>query len=197
MIRWNLLIHFPSKVPRTHLRSFQLSSTRSPSHTAQATTAISNIMYFSSRFLTYSRTLPSHAKVTVPPRRIVSPSERAQLRSARKKQADATLRQQKETVSQTSTTTTTSSQTHSDFNTTYNQSTLLVSSKKPWDSRIVYGFGVGIPTVLLSWAIYDDQSPPAKLARTVGITGLIEDIAEDFAKPTRPKLLPDWSQVRE
>ena len=150
-------------------------------------------LLLSPRHLTYARTLPTNAKVTVPPRRTVSPQERAELRFARKKQADATLRQAQQKDPNTAAADS-SSQLHTDSNTA-STSTVLVSTKKPWDSRIVYGLGVGIPTMLLSWAIYDDQSPPAKLARTIGITGFIEEIADDFAKPSRPKLLPDWSQV--
>jgi hypothetical protein len=131
------------------------------------------------RLLSYTRTLTAQAKATVAPRRTVSPVERTQLRLARKQQADATLRQaqQQETTANATTPTTTSTQ-------------------KPWDSRIVYGLGVGLPTFFLSWAIYDDQSPPAQLAQTLGITTFIQNIAQDFAKPSRPKLLPDWSQVR-
>ena len=192
MMRWSTRVSkLPWKnEPPTYLHSsFQLSSVSKTAVSPIHPTPMSNMLLASPRFLTFSRSLPSHAKATVPPRRTVSPVERTELRSARKKQADATLRQaqQRESVSPTSNATTNSP----DLNST----TVLVSSKKPWDSRIVYGFGVGIPTILLSWAIYDDQSPPAQLARTIGITRLIDDIVEDFAKPSRPKLLPDWSQV--
>jgi hypothetical protein len=71
---------------------------------------MSNMLLVSPRFLTFSRSLPSHAKATVPPRRTVSPVERTELRSARKKQADATLRQaqQRESVSPMSNATTNS-----------------------------------------------------------------------------------------
>jgi len=38
----------------------------------------------------------------------------------------------------------------------------------------------------------DEDSPPAKLARMVGLTGQIEGFADQFARPVRDILLPDW-----
>jgi len=60
------------------------------------------------------------------------------------------------------------------------------------DSRIVFGLGLGIPTILLSWGIADEDSPPAQVAKMVGLTGLIENFSDQFAKPHKEKLLPNW-----
>eukprot|EP00590_Aulacoseira_subarctica_P011654 CAMPEP_0172424380 /NCGR_PEP_ID=MMETSP1064-20121228/24769_1 /TAXON_ID=202472 /ORGANISM="Aulacoseira subarctica , Strain CCAP 1002/5" /LENGTH=445 /DNA_ID=CAMNT_0013166417 /DNA_START=165 /DNA_END=1502 /DNA_ORIENTATION=+ len=55
--------------------------------------------------------------------------------------------------------------------------------------------GFGIPTALIAWGIYDESSPPAKVAKFVGISDLIHSFSDEYAKPARPKLLPDWSQM--
>jgi import inner membrane translocase subunit TIM50 len=55
--------------------------------------------------------------------------------------------------------------------------------------------GFGIPTALIAWGIYDAESPPGKLAKFIGFTDLIHSFSDEFAKPARPKLLPDWSQM--
>ena len=61
--------------------------------------------------------------------------------------------------------------------------------------RVVYGVGLGLPTVLLFWGIYDEDSPPAKFSRAIGLSAKISDVADEFARPAREKLIPDWSQV--
>jgi hypothetical protein len=63
-------------------------------------------------------------------------------------------------------------------------------------SRWAWYLGLGVPTALLVWGFQDENSPPAKLSRMVGLTGLIESYADRLAKPSFDKLLPDWSQVR-
>lgn len=55
--------------------------------------------------------------------------------------------------------------------------------------------GFGVPTALIAWGIYDAESPPAQLAKFIGLTGLIHSFSDEYAKPARPKLLPDWSQM--
>jgi hypothetical protein len=42
----------------------------------------------------------------------------------------------------------------------------------------------------------DENSPPAKFSELIGLSRLIRNFSEDFAKPSHDKLLPDWSQVR-
>ena len=62
--------------------------------------------------------------------------------------------------------------------------------------RAVYGIGLGLPTALLFWGIYDEDSPPAQLSRAIGLTAKISDFSDEFARPAHEKLIPDWSQVR-
>ena len=63
--------------------------------------------------------------------------------------------------------------------------------------RVVYGVGLGLPTILLFWGIYDEDSPPAKFSRAIGLTSKISSVTDEFARPAREKLIPDWSQVRQ
>lgn len=60
------------------------------------------------------------------------------------------------------------------------------------NTKLVYGLGVGVPTALLGWAIADEDSPPAQLAKMLGITQQWDQFADQFARPAREKLLPDW-----
>jgi import inner membrane translocase subunit TIM50 len=48
-----------------------------------------------------------------------------------------------------------------------------------------------IPTALIGWGIVDDDSPLAQLSRMVGLT----DAIEEYAVPSRVKLIPDWNQI--
>lgn len=63
---------------------------------------------------------------------------------------------------------------------------------KPLDSRLIFGLGVGIPVALLTWGIADEDSPPAKFSKLIGLTRVVEGFADQFARPSREKLLPDW-----
>lgn len=58
-------------------------------------------------------------------------------------------------------------------------------------SRLGWYAAVLIPTAFIGWGIVDDESPPAKLSRMIGLT----DKLDEFAKPARTKLLPDWNQI--
>jgi import inner membrane translocase subunit TIM50 len=55
--------------------------------------------------------------------------------------------------------------------------------------------GLGVPTFLLGWGIYDPTSPPAKLAKAVGLTGYVHTVSDEFARPAHAKLLPDWTDM--
>lgn len=112
-----------------------------------------------------------------PVRKQVSPQEREALRAARKEQAAKVLKQQSGGESLGSHKT---------------SSAVALSSKH---SRWVWYIGVSFPTALLVWGFNDENSPPAKLSRVLGLTALIQNFSEDFAKPSHDKLLPDWSQV--
>jgi len=58
-------------------------------------------------------------------------------------------------------------------------------------TRFGWYAAVIIPTALIGWGIVDDESPPAKLSKMIGLT----DKIEEYAKPARTKLLPDWNQI--
>ena len=58
-------------------------------------------------------------------------------------------------------------------------------------TRLGWYAAVLLPTAFIGWGIYDEDSPPAKLSRAIGLT----DQIEEYAKPSRTKLLPDWEQV--
>ena len=112
-------------------------------------------------------------KATAPPRKNVSPSERAALRAARRERAAQSMLSQTQQVSG-------------------KEAAGTASVKKPTDPRIMYGLGLGIPTFLLGWGIADEDSPPAKISRMIGLTDQVESFADEFARPSRAKLLPDW-----
>lgn len=58
-------------------------------------------------------------------------------------------------------------------------------------TRLGWYAAVIIPTAFIGWGIVDEDSPLAKLSRAVGLTEKIEE----YAKPSRTKLLPDWNQI--
>jgi hypothetical protein len=58
-------------------------------------------------------------------------------------------------------------------------------------TRLGWYAAVLIPTAFIGWGVYDEDSPPAKLSRLIGLA----DRFDEFAKPARTKLLPDWNQV--
>mmetsp|Transcript_688 Transcript_688/g.1084 ORF Transcript_688/g.1084 Transcript_688/m.1084 type:complete len:429 (-) Transcript_688:76-1362(-) len=110
-------------------------------------------------------------KANVPPRKTVLKEERTALRQARRQQAVQSMEGSANTSS---------------------KAAPAAPAKKPIDSRIAFGLGVGVPTALLAWGIADEESPPAQLAKMIGLTGLIEGYGDTFARPSRDKLLPDW-----
>ena len=119
------------------------------------------------------------SKAVVPPRQVVSKSEREMLRKARKERAAQTMEAEKSGESAATTV-----------------STSLGTKKSILsDSRFVFGIGVGVPTLLLGWGIYDENSPPAKFSQLIGLTAQITSIADEYARPNYAKLLPDWADV--
>lgn len=58
-------------------------------------------------------------------------------------------------------------------------------------TRLGWYAAVIIPTAFIGWGIADEESPPSKLAKMIGLT----DKIEEYAKPSRTKLLPDWNQI--
>jgi hypothetical protein len=129
----------------------------------------------------YNRRSFADASLSRPVRRAVTLDERQALRRARKEQAAKMLQQGATAESSAS-----SSSAHS-------SSAVHLSSKH---SRWVWYIGVSVPTAILVWGFNDENSPPAKLSRMIGLTALIRTFSDDFARPSHDKLLPDWSQVR-
>jgi hypothetical protein len=119
-----------------------------------------------------------------PPRPVrgtgISLSQRAALRAARKERATKMLEQQKAETSGTGGT---------------SGSTGTSSRTNLAMSRYIWYLSVGVPSVLLVWGFGDENSPPAKLCRVVGLTDFIRSYTDEIAKPSHNKLLPDWSQV--
>ena len=109
--------------------------------------------------------------------------QRAAIRAARKERATAAL-QQAQGGSATEQAASSSS-----------SSSVMSTFFNPKYSRFLWYVGVGAPTILLSWAIYDDTSPPAKLAKAVGLADLIGNYTSQISKPVYDKLLPDWADV--
>lgn len=135
-------------------------------------------------------TTRSHASSTTnsaapPVRQAVSKEERALRRAARRERANAYLSNAggggaatEGTASSTTAGGATAGQTSSagpSFDTT----------------RLGWYAAVLIPTAFIGWGVYDEDSPPAKLSRYIGLA----DQIEEFSKPSRTKLLPDWNQV--
>lgn len=131
-------------------------------------------------------------------RAVVTKEERAALRAARKEQAAQFLLQQRQ--QQSSPTTAATSQTQKVAG-----ATVATSNKSSQPGRSAYlisrfGWMVygGIPiffTGLAIWAINDDNSPPAKFSKLIGLTQFVRRFADEYAKPAHDKLLPDWSQM--
>jgi len=62
-------------------------------------------------------------------------------------------------------------------------------------SRWIWYLGLGVPTGLVLWGVSDENSLPARFSRWIGLSGLVQNWTDEFAKPSFDKLLPDWSQL--
>ena len=122
----------------------------------------------------------------------VSPAERAALRATRKEQASKVMEQQQ--LKQTSAAA------------PGGGASAAVAAQGAAESggtrtnmafsRYIWYLSVGVPSILLAWGFSDENSPPAKLCRNVGLTGYIRSYTDEIAKPAHTKLLPDWAHVR-
>ena len=66
------------------------------------------------------------------------------------------------------------------------------AGRAPFDAtRLAWYAAVIIPTAFVGWGIMDENSPPSRLSRTIGLTSVLEE----YAKPARTKLLPDWNMI--
>lgn len=102
----------------------------------------------------------------------ITPAERAALRAARRERGRQILQQQQPTAT-----------------TTNNWHNRVAGSRWLWY------VGMFVPTALVTWAVQDENSPPARLAESIGLAGWIRRRFEEMAVPQYDKLLPDWSQV--
>lgn len=115
-------------------------------------------------------------------KKVISVEERAALRKARKERTASQQAQLAQAEASKSSSTSSSS-------TASSPSTLRTI--KQTDPRLVFGLGLGIPTLLLAWGVFDENSPPAKFASYLGL----DDVVESYAKPAHEKLLPNWNDV--
>jgi len=143
---------------------------------------ISSRRYLSSSSSGSKANANAKAKATVVPRKNVTAAERAALRQARKQRASLPP---KEGASSSSTGSSSSSSSSS--------SAGAGAGASPRDPRLVFGLAVGIPTLLLTWGVYDPNSPPAKIATALGF----DEFAESFARPNEEKLLPNWHDMKD
>jgi len=115
------------------------------------------------------------AAVSRPVRKKVTPEERAALRAARKERATAMLQQQQKAED--------------------GAVAGATGSRHLMMSRWMWYVGIAVPSGLLFWGFNDENSPPAKFSRMIGLTDLVTSFTDQVAKPSHEKLLPDWSQV--
>lgn len=74
-------------------------------------------------------------------------------------------------------------------------STATSTGRSVLATRWVWYLGVAVPAGLLFWGYNDENSPPARLSKSIGLTDYISSYTDHFAQPSHDKLLPDWSQV--
>ena len=120
--------------------------------------------------------------VSAPVRRTVTPDERAALRAARKARTSPSSNQAPR-----------SGDGGQSSNAAQPSTIAQISASR---AKYVWYLGLIVPTGLLAWGYNDENSPPAKFSEMIGLTGIVESFAEEFAKPAHEKLLPDWNQVR-
>ena len=134
----------------------------------------------------FSTTTATTTRRPVRPTNITS-EERAAIRTARKERANEALQRAQGGVggggagAGTTTTTTTTKSTSKLFNPKY--------------SRWMWYAGLGLPTIFITWGIYDEKSPPAQLAKAIGLADLIGTYTSQISAPVYDKLLPDWADV--
>ncbi len=120
------------------------------------------------KFINNARHLSSTGPAR-PVRQAVTKEERAARRAARKERASAVI----------------SNQGAGSGEAASSAGPSFDSSRMGWYAAVI------IPTALIGWGIVDADSPMAKLSRMVGLT----DAIEEFAVPSRKKLIPDWNQI--
>mmetsp|Transcript_18695 Transcript_18695/g.24280 ORF Transcript_18695/g.24280 Transcript_18695/m.24280 type:complete len:422 (+) Transcript_18695:196-1461(+) len=59
------------------------------------------------------------------------------------------------------------------------------------NAKLLWYAGAGIPTLLIAWGVWDNESPPAKLAYMLGL----KKFQDTFYVPPTNKLLPNWEDM--
>ncbi len=130
----------------------------------------------------------SSTPIAPPTRQVVTKEERALRRAARKERANAFL-----SSAGTAEAGAVDAQGEKVFAGAAGAEMASGGSSPMFDvSRLGWYAAVLLPTGFIGWGIYDEDSPPAKFSRYIGLT----DQIQEYAKPARTKLLPDWDQVR-
>lgn len=126
-------------------------------------------------------------------RREVSQEERAALRASRKERANAFIGGIGPATAVGGAEEVASGEIAAGSATTAGAQKLTAASSGPtFDaSRLGWYAAVIIPTAFIGWGIMDKNSPPGKLSQMIGLTSVLEE----YAKPARTKLLPDWNQI--
>jgi hypothetical protein len=166
--------HLPSSVHDPWGKMTASNVTSDTRH--QLTMVSSTLLSLTARMQLYRGARRFSEVAAGPVRRSVSMEERAALRAARRERANKVLAQARGTPSENS-----------------------VAASIPGSSllatRWVWYLGVTVPAVLLAWGYNDENSPPAKLSKAIGLTAWLTSWTDRFAQPSHDKLLPDWSQV--
>ena len=144
---------------------------------------------YNNRLHSASVRLSSTSPTAVPPtatRRPVRPTnitleERAAIRAARKERATAALQRAQGGEAAAAGSSTSSSSSSSFLNPKY--------------SRWMWYAGLGLPSIFITWGIYDENSPPAQLVKAVGLADFIGNYTSQISAPVYDKLLPDWADV--
>jgi hypothetical protein len=128
--------------------------------------------------LSLTRVSRAHLSTAITRPTNITAAERAALRTARRERGRQLLQQQQQ----------------------QQPSTQVETTTTKWHNRVagsrwLWYVGLFVPTAIITWAVQDEDSPPARLAESMGLAGWIRNKFEEMAVPQYDKLLPDWSQV--
>ena len=138
--------------------------------------------------LATSRLATTSGKHASAPREVVSREERALRRAARKERANVYMSRMGESSAESGSATTSANQaavSRSSAATAASGRPMIDTTRLGWYAAVI------IPFSIVGWGVVDEDSPPAKLFQMAGL----KDMMDDYAAPTREKLLPDWNQI--
>lgn len=124
--------------------------------------------------------VPRRTLADIPVRKNITLEERAALRAARKKRASQALAQGGE-----------GSAAGASSSGAAKSGPGLLS---PTNAYVWYMM-VLVPSAMITWAINDENSPPAQFSRLIGLTKLLTGVTDEISKPSHDTLLPAWDQV--